>query len=226
MSKRSALVDSNSELLLENDMSDKQKVDTDQVTDKNNSGPVTSPSPFDLEKFAVSGTVMGEIGAEKMLVNVPVRKPNRQEFVRTHEGTDHRLRASILELKEEREIYLMTPELAMALPGETRLVMLRLCANRQGAIFLWPVPEPNIDGRTLAWHTTSRNAAGMAEKDWIRIVANMSQGCYDIFKAPGTLGNPVWPDKSFEDILAIAFGDSYIIDDPAHPVIKRLLGYS
>jgi hypothetical protein len=179
-----------------------------------------------MEKFTVSGTVMGEIGAEKLLVNVPVRKPNRQEFFRTHEGADYQLRACILELKEEGETYLLSTDLAMALPGETRLVILRLCANRQGAIFLWPVPEPSIDGRVLAWHTTARNAAVMAEKDWIRIIANMSQGSYDIFKAPGTLGNPVWPNKSFQEILAIAFGESYIIDDPAHPVIKRLLGYS
>jgi hypothetical protein len=58
----------------------------------------------------------------------------------------------------------------------------------------------------------------------MRIVANMPQGAYDLFAAPGALGTPVWPDKALRDILAVAFGESFIIRDAGHPVVKRLLG--
>lgn len=186
--------------------------------------PTAAPDPFDPRQFAANSTVMGEIGVKKELVVCPVRKPNKQEFVRVHPGTEYQLEVHILELKEERETYLVVPALAAELPGETRTVNLRLTVSRQGAVFLWPVPVPSLDGRALGWHTSARAAAISAETQWVRIVANMPQGAYDVSSAPGALGTPVWPDKPLRDILAVAFGESFIIRDAGHPVIKRLLG--
>lgn len=183
-----------------------------------------APDPFDPAQFAANSTVLGGVGVTKELVTCPVRKPNKQEFVRVHPSADYRLRVHILELKDEREVYLVLPAIAAELPGETRTVSLRLAVSRQGAVFLWPVPEPSLDGRELAWHTSARTAAAKGETHWVRVVANMPQGSYDVFTAPGTLGTPVWPDKTLRDILSIAFGDSFIIRDAGHPVIKRLLG--
>jgi len=54
--------------------------------------------------------------------------------------------------------------------------------------------------------------------------AHIPQGSYDVFSAPGSLGTPVWPGKTLRDILVIAFGESFVIHDAGHPVIKRLLG--
>lgn len=183
-----------------------------------------APDPFDPAQFAANSTVLGGVGVTKEMVTCPVRKPNKQEFVRVHPGAECQLRAHILELKEEREIYLVMPAVAAALPGETRTVNLRLTVSRQGAVFLWPVPEPSLDGRETGWGTSARAAAISAETKWVRIVANMPQGAYDLFAAPGALGTPVWPDKPLRDILAVAFGESFIIRDAGHPVVKRLLG--
>ena len=52
----------------------------------------------------------------------------------------------------------------------------------------------------------------------------MPHGGYAVSTAPGALGTPVWPDKLMRDILAVAFGESFIIRDAGHPVVKRLLG--
>lgn len=185
---------------------------------------VTPPDPFDPSQFAASSSVQGDIGVIKMLVTCPVRKPSKQEFVRVHPGAEYQLRAHILELKEERETYLVMPELAAALPGETRTVNLRLTVSRQGAVFLWPVAEPRIDGRETGWGTSARGAAAAAETHWVRIIANMAQQAYDVNVAPGALGTPIWPDKTMRDILQVAFGESFIIRDAGHPVIKRLMG--
>lgn len=184
----------------------------------------TGPDPFDPAQFAAYSTLLGEVGVIKELVTCPVRKPTKREFVRVHPGPEYRLRVHILELKEERETYLVMPAIAAELPGETRTVTLRLAVSRQGAVFLWPVPEPSLDGRETAWHSSARTAADKAETQWVRIIANMPQGSYDVYVAPGALGTPVWPDKTLRDILAIAFGDSFIIRDAGHPVIRRLLG--
>ena len=183
-----------------------------------------APDPFDPSQFAATSTVLGGIGVTKELVTCPVRKPSKQEFVRVLANPDYQLRAHILELKDEKETYLVMPAIAAELPGETRLVTLRLTVSRQGAVFLWPVAEPNIEGRETGWGTSARAAAAKAVDCWVRIVANMSQGAYDVFVAPGALGTPVWPEKTMRDVLSIAFGDSFIIRDAAHPVIKRLMG--
>lgn len=190
------------------------------------SSPPSDSDPFDPAKFAVNTTATGGIGVVKELVTCPIRKPGRQEFVRVQPDTEFRLRAFILELKEERETYLVDPSVAAELPGETRIVSLRLAVSRQGAVFLWPVPEPTLDGRENAWWTSARIAAEKAEREWTRMVANMSQGAYDVYVAPGVLGEPVWPDKSLGEIIKVAFGEKFIIRDGAHPVVSRLLGLS
>jgi len=50
---------------------------------------------------------------------VPVRKPHRQELVRVHPDESYRMNASVIELKDDREVYLVTSPIASQLPGET-----------------------------------------------------------------------------------------------------------
>ena len=44
-----------------------------------------------------------------------------------------------------------------------------------------------------------------------------------MFRAKGDLGEPQWPEKSFRELLEIAFR-SYLIDRPDHEVIRELAG--
>ncbi len=140
-------------------LSDRDGYASDQDGSAGNTGTAASvalPDPFDPSRFAVSGSVMSEIGVTKELVACPVRKPNKQEFVRVNPDSAYHLRACILELKDERETYLVAPDVAAMLPGETKTVDLRLAASRQGAIFIWPVPVPRLDGRESAWSTSAQ----------------------------------------------------------------------
>jgi len=129
-----------------------------------------------------------------------------------------------LDLKTERETYLVTPEVAAAIPGEVKPVILTTCISRQGVVFLWPVPLPSEDGRENAWHVTAREAAARDETKWVRMVANMSAGCYDIWEASGEIADPNWPDHAFQKLLEVAFGNGRLIDKEDHPVLKQLLG--
>ena len=185
---------------------------------------VAVPDPFDPAQFAASSTVAGSIGVTKELVTCLARKPNKQEFIRVHPGDEYRLPAHILELKQEGETYLVMPAVAESLPGETRRVELRLTVSRQGSVFLWPVPELPIDGRNNPWTLSARSAAKMAEDDWVRLVPNMHQSSYDVYRAPADIATPAWPNKPLRDILEVTFGEAFIIRDGAHPVIKRLMG--
>ncbi len=172
----------------------------------------------------IDPAIGADLGVKKALLHVPVRKPNRQEFFRTNPHIDYRMTMAILEMKEDREIYAVMPNVVAGSPGETRIVELRLCVNRAGSVYLWPVPLPTPDGRENAWHKIAREAAQIAETEWVRMAANMGAGCYDVFIAPPGLSEPRWPEESFVEMLRIAFGGGRTIDGMDHPVVARLRG--
>ena len=62
--------------------------------------------PFDLERLVLSQNFAETAGVKKLLTTVPVRKPNAQDFVRTHPSPDYRRDFLMLELKDDREQYL------------------------------------------------------------------------------------------------------------------------
>jgi hypothetical protein len=183
----------------------------------------STPNPFDPDSLRISGDI-GSVGAEKLLVKIPVRKPNKQEYFRIHTSNEYRLLCAILEMKEEREFYLVTPDVLPILAEDVRHVELRLCVSRQGVYFLWPVPMPGNDGRTNSWHVSAREAAARAERGWIRMVANMSEGSYSLYLATGAIPDPQWIDKPLPEVLELAFKDGKLIETADHPIVKQLNG--
>jgi hypothetical protein len=186
----------------------------------------TAPAPddpFDLSKLRLSQDFVETAGVKKLLKTIPVRKPNPQDFIRVHPGSDYRATLAIIELKDDREIYLVPPGIARELSGEYISVVLFTAINRQGVVHLWPVRLPATDGRVNEWHRSAMEAAELAMKCWLRVKANMSLGGYEIFEASGTIPDPEWPSISFQELLRIAFRDR-LVDRLDHPVIKRLRG--
>jgi len=192
------------------------------MTDTTENSP--APNPFDPAALRLDQSFTDVVGVKKLLTTVPVRKPNRQDFVRVHRDPAYRLTpAAIIELKEDREVYLVTPAMAMELPGEFAPVTLFTAVNRQGVLHLWPVKLPGADGKHNEWHRSAADAAELAMHNWGRITANMSLGAYEVFQAMGDLPEPTWPDLPFQEILKIAFRDR-IVDNADHPVVQRLRG--
>jgi hypothetical protein len=177
----------------------------------------------DLSKLRLSQEFLETAGAKKILTTVPVRKPNKQDFVRVHPGAEFREAFAIIELKDERERYLIMPDIATAFPTEFVTEMLYTAINRQRVVFLWPVRLPAPDGRVNEWHRAAQEAAERAMERWIRVTANMSLGAYEIIEAPGKFPNPEWPKYTFHELLRIGFRDR-IINTFDHPVLKRLRG--
>jgi hypothetical protein len=186
----------------------------------------TNLDPFNPAALRLDQSYADTVGVKKLLTTVPVRKPNRQDFVRVHPDPDYRLTpAAIIEVKEDREIYLVTPNMAQQLPGEFALATLYTAINRQGVPFLWPVKLPGPDGKHNEWHRSAAEAAERAKDQWVPVTANMSLGAYDIVVATGNLSEPEWSDVSFQDLLRIGFRD-HIVDQLDHPLIRRLRGLS
>jgi hypothetical protein len=182
-----------------------------------------TPDPFDPTNLRLSQSFVETAGVKKLLTTVPVRKPSPQDFVRVHPSPEYRDNFPIVELKDGREEYIVTAGLVPELNGEFVTKTLFLAINRQGTLFFWPVRLPAPDGKMLDWWRTSREAAELAMKKWVRVKANMNLGAYDIYEAQSTMSEPGWPEQGFWDLIKIAFRD-HLITAIDHPVIKRLRG--
>ena len=180
-------------------------------------------NPFDPSRLKLSQDFAANIGVKKALITVPVRKPDRQTFVRVHPDPAYRLETAVLELKEERETYLVARELWPELPGEIVPKVLLTAISRQDVTFVWPIRLPDSDGRLDEWNRSALEAASRAESHWVKLVANRSLGAYDVYDATGKLPDPEWPEASLGELLKIAFKDRYI-ESLNHSVIKRIQG--
>jgi hypothetical protein len=186
--------------------------------------PSIEPGKFDLSSLRLPQNFTETAGVKKLLTTVPVRKPNPQDFCRVHPSRDYRENFAVIELKEDRETYLIRGhELVSELVGEYTAVTLFTAVNRQGIVFLWPVRLPDPDAKQLEWHRSMREAAETAMKHWVRTKANMSLGAYEITVSESVIADPVWPKEPFTQLLEVAFRNR-LIDTIDHAVIKRLRG--
>jgi hypothetical protein len=191
--------------------------------------PEPAPNPFDPARLRLPQDFGATLGVKKALLTIPVRKPSREWFVQVHPDESYRVQTAVLELKEDRETYLVDPELWPELATRESSTFgpraIFTAINRQGVVFLWPIRLPGPSGKLDDWNQSSIEAAAMAAGKWVRIAANMSLGAYDVFEATAKLPEPEWPEVSFGELLKVAFKNRYI-DSLDHPVLLRLRGES
>jgi hypothetical protein len=177
--------------------------------------------PFNLDRLRLSQDFESRVGVRKALITVPVRKPNRQAFIRVHPDLNFRLNTAVFELKEEKEVYLVDPELWPQIPGEITPKVLFTAIDTQNVVFIWPIRLPGADGRLDEWNRSALEAATMAMKNWLRVASNRALGAYEIFESEAKIPDPQWPNCDFKRLLEIAFRDRFI-QTPDHPVLRRL----
>jgi hypothetical protein len=179
--------------------------------------------PYDLSKLRVSQDFLETAPVKKLLMTVPMRKPGPQDFVRVHSSPAYRDLVALLELKDDREIYVVNLADVPEVQAECFVANLFTAMTRTGVLFLWPVRVPATDGRTNDWHVSAAKAAEQAMKYWVRVKSNMSLRAYEVFVAESAIPDPEWPELTFQEIVRIAFKDR-LITSFEHPVLKRLRG--
>jgi hypothetical protein len=184
--------------------------------------PAMTNNPFDPGQFRLDNLTDPDVSAVPLLTSIPVRKPDRQQFVRVHPGDNYHYDTAILEY--ERESYLVAANMLGALQDEYRPVRLVLAMARGGMVpFLWPLKLPSSDGRTNTWNDSARMAAEAAKTAWVRVLPNHNLSLYETRTAEGIADDPVWPDEPIENILEIAFRGRTIMDED-HPIVAKLRG--
>ena len=181
-------------------------------------------SDFDLASLRLDQSFT-TTGVKKLLRTIPVRRPGQQDFFRTHPDPNYRGNFGVVELKDEREIYLVGGRVLPDLVGEYISVTIWTTISRQRVLRLWPIRLPDPDGRMNEWHVSAAAAAETALTKWVRVKANMALGAYETYVAEANIPEPEWPGETFPQLLAIAFKDR-LIKSTDHPVIKRLRGLS
>lgn len=183
------------------------------------------PDPFDPARLRLSQDFAATVGVKKALLTVPVRKPDKSWFVQVHPDESYRIQTAVIELKEDREVYLIDPELWSDLATESTFGPRAIFTSitRQGVVFLWPARLPGHDGKLDEWSRSALEAATMATGKWCRICSNMHLGAYEVFEAGGELASPTWPDVPLSELLRIAFKGRFV-DSLDHPVLRKLRG--
>lgn len=178
----------------------------------------------DLTQLEVSPTAM--IAAEEILTCIPVRKPKNNEFVRV--SPDHPPLTTVIyvEKDEGEEFYFVVPEMRAQLIAGVTIKTLVLAVNQMGTPFIWPVPATGDESsRKDTWNESHRAAYQKAKEKWTKMVADRVAKMYRIYIAAGQLAEPKFPDKPWNELLALAFNNR-MIDNPEHPVVKAMRGYT
>ena len=183
-----------------------------------------SNDPFDLARLRVSQNFFETAGVKKVLTTIPVRKPGPQEFVRVRPEPTYRDTLAFLELKDDKEIYLVDLQSVPELASECYLATLYTAMTRTGVLFMWPVKIPAADGggRGSNWHKSAAAAAELGMTQWVRIRSNMSLGAYEVFISEDKkIPEPEWPDLTYGELCRKAFKD-LLVNHIDHPAAKRL----
>ena len=187
--------------------------------------PSFAPAAFNVGDFRLNESFADHAGGQKLLTTIPVRKPSRESWFRTHPDEQCRLPTPVIELKEQGETYLVARPLWPDLMGEATFVakLLVPTLTRQNDLLLWPIRLPGSDGTLDDWNASAMEASDIARKKWVRLCAKRSLGAYEVIVGPDPQQEPIWPPHSLEEIIRIAF-KGRIIETLDHPVIRQLRG--
>jgi hypothetical protein len=120
--------------------------------------------------------------------------------------------------------YLVVPHIAKQKKDEDviRPVLIVRYVTMAGEEGLWPLKLDQQDGKSNSWNKSARNILGLAESGkWVRIVSAKKHYRYAV--SPRTFKEvpPRFSDRSFDELISIAFTDQ-IISSPEHEIWDAL----
>ena len=204
----------------EQEMLEEHNTGPESQQPESNPGVETPDDEFDLESIRMSQAYGKQISVKKLLTTVPVRKPNKTQFFRTH--PKYRMDVHLLKYGETDELYVVKPGVLAAVFELAKPYRLVLTVDRIGTAFIWPLAIPDEE-RPLDWHKSAMEADFEAQKGWVRMASNQALGAYEISKALGELPEPEWPSESWNKLVGVGFRQK-IIDTPEHIIIQKLQG--
>ena len=198
------------------------KTPTDQ--DINELGlPPSAPQPeMDLQGLALSQDYTSMASVKKAILKVPIQKPPAQTWFQINADPAWQIRVPVIELKEDREHYIVAADMRDELLGEWIPKLLTGTITKQGTVMFWPIRLPGPDGKLDTWNESALEIVRSYAGRWIRMQSNRESGAYDVIEPVSELPPPEWPADP-QALLKIAFRGR-IITSTDHPIVRQLRG--
>jgi hypothetical protein len=179
----------------------------------------------DPEHFRIDQSEVDQPATKAVLRSIPIRKPDRLEFFRIHPDPKYRMGpVPFIHLKQSREFYIVEPNLrAHLLQREYWIGHIFLAVNRLGKPFFWLVTTQSPTGRISDWYTTALDCIDEGMHTWVQLIADPDAGGYAVALAEDDLGEPEWPEQSFQELFKLAF-KRRTVRNLDHAVFKQLRG--
>jgi hypothetical protein len=159
--------------------------------------------------------------AKRVLTAVPLRKPAKHLWIRTHPSWEQT--AAVLKLSGERDdLWILKNAIVPGVPPDLVVGMTFVpYITRQGEILMWPLRLPAV-GRADDWATSALAIAQVARTTWVQVHSNQRVGAYEYNLTPLPLDEPDWGETPWDRLRELAFRPKLIVDLD-HPVLVAVL---
>ena len=186
----------------------------------------TNNDPFAAGNFSMPGSDGPKSFDD---VNVEVRVPNDEEFVRVSTEARHSITATLLVVSREdgygKSYFLLTPQMSLWAKNQPSLrkfvkpMHLFLFVTQDGEYGIWPIRD-SLDN----WATSDLQVVETAKKFFTR---RFTQGKVRKAHTSTSIDTEVrFPNKAMtgsDGILRQAFGEAFVITSVDHLAIKKLM---
>jgi hypothetical protein len=188
--------------------------------------PVASPvNLFSRDALRLDSNHAAQLRTSTHQHVIPIGRPPSELFFRVSSDPDFTFDSYILDIKNgpDRGTYQIASHLWPLLATHKCLKPMRLvlCVVRpDNDLRIWPIRLPRPDGRTDDWMDSELTISEIAKGRWVQIQA----GDYGFkhVETPAVIPDPVWPTKTFDELLDTAFRKKRISSED-DPVLRRLL---
>jgi len=174
-----------------------------------------------LKKKRSHGSEKSHGKSETHQTAVPVRTPDKTWFFRAHKSPEMQVPVDILEIKGGKDdgFWFLSPDVSFPDELDAYIIpaLLTRCITHDGTEFFYLAKQSD-----KAPKESSRRCVNEARSRWIRQRWNASAKAYEFSYARELRRDPVWSDKTLDELLDLAFGDKFIIN-ASHEVVNRLL---
>ena len=164
----------------------KSKTKVPVAGDKSITGPIG-----DLSDIQIASSGVGKTRKKKLTISC--RKPGKKSFLHVHPGEDFTTLVAGIEMEVEgsldKPLYMVSPELLKDLRVQQEIQEIRIFTylTNKGRVGLWPIKMSDNK-----WCTTAIEIAKMGMHQIVRVVPDMTEGCYECEVAEVEPDPPNW----------------------------------
>jgi hypothetical protein len=158
----------------------------------------------------------------KIQTKLEVRTPTKKSWYRAHRDAEYQIPVELLFIEGGRDegTWFLEPDVEFPDELQQHIVSANLtrCITSDGTEFLFLAKQSEKSPRS-----STRRLITEAREKWIQSSWNGNSKSYDFRYASQLRREPVWPEKTMDELLELAF-DGFIISDVTNlDVVNRLL---